>query len=108
IPWYELPETLELLPAPPDFELDQHERELKRAFALTNNQLQWRLFIIQTECQGDAEWFEQEYPTTAAGAFLLSGRAAFDRRVLEKMYETAKAVPCERGEWTDRGFIPMK
>jgi hypothetical protein len=108
IPWYELEETLTLIAAPADFEPDQKERELKRAFGLTHNQLQWRRFIIRTECGGDAELFEQEYPTTAAGAFLLSGRAAFDRKVLEDMYQAAKEAPGERGEWTDRGFVAMK
>jgi hypothetical protein len=97
IPWWELPDAW--MPLPKDFELDEEEQALKRAFGLENEQLQWRRFVLYTELQGDEDLFQQEYPATAEEAFLTSGRPAFPVKPLQEMYERA------RNAWQKRGDV---
>ena len=106
IPWFECPD--DTMPAPEDFEPDDEERALKRAYGLSNDRLQWRRYAIATDCQGDIDRFNQEHPTTASGSFLATGLPAFDAQRLNLMYEKARTREPERGEWTERGFIPMR
>src|SRR5205823_2591328 len=91
IPWFEIPEYR--MAVPEDFELEPEEKELKRQFHLSNEQVQWRRYTIFTSCGGSVDRFMQEYPSTAAEGFLLSGRPAFPVRVLREMQELAHAVP---------------
>src|SRR5262245_34092506 len=65
----------------PDFVLelvDEDEHEL-RGMGVTDGQLLWRRITIKDECGGDIDLFHQEYPSTAAEAFIVSGRPFFGR-----------------------------
>jgi hypothetical protein len=64
--------------------LDEEELELKKVHKLSLEQLKWRRFKI-TELNADADKFRQEYPCTAAEAFILSGDPIFDRHVLKRV-----------------------
>ncbi len=58
--------------------LDKDEIQLQRMHGATLEQLQWRRVTIATECRGKLDLFHQEYPTTAAEAFIATGRPALD------------------------------
>src|SRR5437762_14038495 len=48
------------------------------------------------------------YHNTASGRYLATGLPAFDAQRVSLMYERARTREPERGEWTERGFIPMR
>ena len=59
-------------------------------FTVTPEQLKWRRYMIDGNCQGDLEIFHQEYPSYAREAFVASGRSAFDSHCLSQMYFEAE------------------
>ena len=59
-------------------------------FEITAEHLKWRRLCIDTQCQGNLDQFHQEYPTTARGAFISSGRSVFDASKLAQW-----ALNCE-------------
>ncbi len=61
------------------------EHELVETFKATPEQLFFRRSIIQLEMAGTPELYDQEFPTTAASAFLASGRPAVPRRFVKAM-----------------------
>jgi hypothetical protein len=95
IAWYELPDAIASVPT--GFSLESDEKDLQRAFGLTLQQLQWRRNTLYTKCQGNLDLFNQEYPTTAAEAFLVTGRPAFPPAVLKRMHDRAIRVEPRRG-----------
>jgi hypothetical protein len=106
IPWFHMEGYQH--PVPPDFELTLEELEIKRAFGLSNEQIQWRRFALRTECRGSLDFFGQEYPSTPEEAFVTSGRPAFSRQILQEMAEAVRsAVPTE-GVISEGGFTPMR
>lgn len=92
------------LPIPHDgrLELEPDEQEVVAKFGLTPQQCWWRRYVIQTQCAGQVEYFNQEYPITAAEAFIVSGLPAFPRSVLIPMHEAMLREASERfeGEWS--------
>lgn len=78
------------MPTPSDFQLSKEEKELKRRFQLTNEQLYWRRITIEDECGGDVELFRQEYPIEAEEAFIVSGNPYFGPRIVEKVMKQCK------------------
>jgi hypothetical protein len=87
--WFEHPVyTLPLSPglaANLQVSLSPEEVTLQRMHGATLEQLNWRRKTIATECRGDVELFNQEYPTTPLDAFLATGRPAFDHRAIQRM-----------------------
>lgn len=99
IGWWEIDENRMVVPK--DFQLEPEERELKRAFGLANEQLQWRRYAIHTSCGGDVDLFDQEHPSSSSVAFTVSGRPAFPVPILREMHEQAeKLVPLRAAEGT--------
>jgi len=79
IPWYSEP----LYQRPIDQwkglgQLDESEQQLRHAFQVTDEQLEWRRWCIKNNCRNDQEIFLQEYPSDDRTCFLASGRPAFD------------------------------
>lgn len=72
----------------------------------------WRRWCIKNKCQGDLDYFHQEYPATWEEAFLVSGRARFSTKSLLSLEEEC-IDPIKRGfynskhEWEDnpKGYI---
>src|SRR5262245_11095091 len=66
------------LPIPHDgrLELEPDGQGVVAKFGLTPQQCWWRRYVIQTQCAGQVEYFNQEYPITAAEAFIVSGLPA--------------------------------
>lgn len=83
--WWEHPEYQ--MPVPVGFVLDEEEREIKAAYNLTDEQMAWRRWCIENNCNGDKELFKQEYPSNDIEAFLTSGRPIFNTQILQAMME---------------------
>lgn len=96
MPWFEHLEyrrpVLENIEAFED-SLDDEERELRKAYHLSLDQLNWRRWAIPNKCGGDPDKLRQEYPSNDNEGFLLSGRPRFDRKQLQKMLLAAYAPP---------------
>lgn len=75
-PWYQHPEYRRLVP--PDFVRTEAEEKLSETFHLDDAQLEW----ARWKRKARKKLFPQEYPETAAGAFLTSGNPYFDREFL--------------------------
>ncbi len=58
------------------------EYMLMQEHGITYEQLNWRRSTIATECFGDVEKFNQEYPSTPEEAFIASGRPKFNTGAL--------------------------
>jgi len=74
--------------------LTDYEREIKRKYNLTLEQLNWRRYTIKNKCNGDEELFKQEYPSTPEEAFLTTGRPVFDINICSKRLFEAKKPLC--------------
>lgn len=96
IPWWRLPDATMVVP--PNFRLTPEERALKKKYNLTDPQLSWYRYVLRTECQGDKDLFDQEFPGSPQMAFLTSGRPSFPTKPLAEMYERARKIEPMRGE----------
>jgi len=65
--------------------LSKSELAERDAYALTLEQLQWRRWAIESNCEGRIDRFRQEFPGNPSEAFLTSGRCIFDMQALSRM-----------------------
>lgn len=65
--------------------LTREERTDQNAYALTIEQLNWRRWAIESNCEGRLDRFKQEFPANPQEAFLVSGRTIFDMQALSRM-----------------------
>lgn len=101
--WFENPDYS--MPVVPGTEWTPEERDLKAAYQLTDEQLQWRRWCIANNCGGRLDMFRQEYPASPGEAFLHSGTGVFDNEQivlrLERLPEPAGRGEFTDGEWTE-------
>lgn len=101
--WFENPDYS--MPVVPGTEWTPEERDLKAAYRLTDEQLQWRRWCIANNCGGSLDMFRQEYPASPGEAFLHSGTGVFDNEQivlrLERLSEPAGRGEFTDGEWTE-------
>ncbi len=101
--WFENPDYS--MPVVPGTEWTPEERDLKTAYRLTDEQLQWRRWCIANNCGGSLDMFRQEYPASPGEAFLHSGTGVFDNEQivlrLERLPEPAGRGEFTDGEWTE-------
>lgn len=101
--WFENPDYS--MPIVPGTEWTPEERDLKAAYQLTDEQLQWRRWCIANNCGGSLDMFRQEYPASPGEAFLHSGTGVFDNEQivlrLERLPEPAGRGEFTDGEWTE-------
>ena len=101
--WFENPDYS--MPVVPGTEWMPEERDLKAAYQLTDEQLQWRRWCIANNCGGSLDMFRQEYPASPGEAFLHSGTGVFDNEQivlrLERLPEPAGRGEFTDGEWTE-------
>lgn len=101
--WFENPDYS--MPVVPGTEWTPEERDLKAAYQLTDEQLQWRRWCIANNCGGSLDMFRQEYPASPSEAFLHSGTGVFDNEQivlrLERLPEPAGRGEFTDGEWTE-------
>lgn len=80
--------------------LNDKEREMQARFGLTLEQIHWRRAKIITDCNGDERQFQQEFPSTAAEAFIGGGSNVFPPVVVEYYLEqTAPQEPANVPVW---------
>ena len=96
--WFENPDYS--MPVVPGTEWTPEERDLKDAYRLTDEQLQWRRWCIANNCGGSLDMFRQEYPSSPGEAFLHSGTGVFDNEQIVLRLERLPS-PAGRGEFTD-------
>ena len=96
--WFENPDYS--MPVVPGTEWTPEERDLKAAYRLTDEQLQWRRWCIANNCGGSLDMFRQEYPASPGEAFLHSGTGVFDNEQIVLRMERLPS-PAGRGEFTD-------
>ena len=96
--WFENPDYA--MPVVPGTEWTPEERDLKAAYQLTDEQLQWRRWCIANNCGGSLDMFRQEYPASPGEAFLHSGTGVFDNEQIVLRLERLPG-PAGRGEFTD-------
>ena len=96
--WFENPDYS--MPVVPGTEWTPEERDLKAAYQLTDEQLQWRRWCIANNCGGSLDMFRQEYPASPGEAFLHSGTGVFDNEQIVLRLERLPG-PVVRGEFTD-------
>lgn len=96
--WFENPDYA--MPVVPGTEWTPEERDLKAAYQLTDEQLQWRRWCIANNCGGSLDMFRQEYPASPGEAFLHSGTGVFDNEQIVLHMERLPS-PAGRGEFTD-------
>lgn len=107
IPWFEDPTNI--YPVVEPFELIPEEQNLANVFHLTKEQLAWRRFKIN-DSNGDwkdpATWdnFNQENPSTAEEAFIVSGNPVFSPMALS-FYLARSQKPKKIGYL--RGYSPV-
>ena len=101
--WFENPDYS--MPVVPGTEWTPEERDLKAAYQLTDEQLQWRRWCIANNCGGSLDMFRQEYPASPGEAVLHSGTGVFDNEQivlrLERLPEPAGRGEFTDGEWTE-------
>ena len=101
--WFENPDYS--MPVVPGTEWTPEERDLKAAYQLTDEQLQWRRWCIANNCGGSLDMFRQEYPASPSEAFLHSGTGVFDNEQivlrLERLPSPAGRGEFADGEWTE-------
>ena len=65
--------------------ITDEEQEMRQAYNLTLEQLNWRRWCIENKCGRDPDEFRKEYPGNDSEGWLLSGRPRFDRKKLQQM-----------------------
>ena len=60
------------------FELTDYEKNIKEKYELSLEQLSWRRWCINNNCNGDESIFRQEYPISPEEAFVASGDCVFN------------------------------
>lgn len=78
------------------FDLTDEEKELKKEYNLTDDQLTWRRWCIKNNCGGDVELFKQEYPICPEEAFLTTGKCVFDQQKIMDRLKQLKP-PLKKG-----------
>lgn len=96
-PWHEMREYQR--DVPPGFEKTEEERELAKAFGLSDRQLAWRRWCIEVNCSGDVDKFRQEYPATPDEAFISTGSCVFDKPGLVLRRAAVKDAKWEYGKF---------
>ncbi len=95
--WHEMEEYRR--PPLPGFQRTQEEEEMARTFGLDDEQLAWRRWCIATNCGGDVNLFQQEYPATPEEAFIATGQCVFDKKILVRRLDEVRHEQWERGRF---------
>ena len=93
LPWHIFEKYRIPLDEGEEFEL---QSDLEVALAdqgISNEQLKWRRWAIKNKCDGDLNYFRQEYPATVEEAFIFTGRSVFDQEKLILYIQNAPNDP---------------
>lgn len=93
LPWHIFKQYSKPLRKGEKFEIqDEHEEQL-RIKGITNEQLKWRRWCITNKCEGNLNFFRQEYPSTPEEAFMFTGRTVFNQEKLMVFFQAAPDAP---------------
>lgn len=95
--WFELDEYQ--MDVEPGTVWTEEEKEIQETYHLTDRQMAWRRWCIRTDCGGNVDKFQQEYPSNPDEAFLLSGRPFFDNALLFRLLQRLEQ-PLDTGIFT--------
>jgi hypothetical protein len=71
--------------------LSLEEQTLKESYGLSNTKLAWRRWCIESNCLGDPDRFENEYPSNTIDCFLTGGEAqVFAASLLKSAQKTVR------------------
>lgn len=93
--------TMPLAPGEAVEPVDEHEEKLVRMGA-TSEQLKWRRQVVEDNCNGDIELFQQEFPADPEEAFRVTGSNPIPAEVIEFHKSTCRPgerVVLDRDEW---------
>ena len=80
-------------------------KKLQDKYGLTLEQLNWREWCINNQCQGREEIFEQEYPSTFEEAFLSKGSNVYSKQLCDQI-ESGCIDPILVGDVVERAGVP--
>lgn len=100
-PWFEMPDYARARTSL-DRPLSADEREFRREFGLTDEQMLWRRDMLAGM---DEEDFRQEYPSTAKEAFQTSGSPFFPAKV-QAFHRERVCDPARKGQFVVREGRP--
>ncbi len=88
--WWELDEyRMEYV----GFELTDEEKQIKELYNLDNEQIAWRRWCIKNNCNGNIDFFKQEYPACPDEAFIYSGISVFNKEsVINRKQQLRKPI----------------
>lgn len=90
------------------FELTDYEKNIKKIYNLSLEQLSWRRWCIKNNCGGDEQQFKQEYPINPQEAFISSGNCIFDKEiVINRIQEVPKPLKIGYFEYKYDDTMPM-
>jgi len=101
--WFELDEYRMTIPL--EFELQTsgrygNEVQIRNTFDLDGEQMAWRRWCIDNNCDGDLTLFKQEYPATPEEAFIATGLSVFDNeKIIQWLVEARKIQPIAKGHY---------
>jgi hypothetical protein len=105
--WYDDEENTRPLEKP--LVLTKEEKDLKKAYNLTDERINWRRWKLRTMAK--PELFPQEFPANETEAFLFSGRMFFNTERL-RVYEANCIEAIDHGELAKRNdkveFLPSE
>lgn len=81
LPWFLLAEYS--IPITGAFIADTEEQELQKVYSLTNEQLNWRRWKL-AELGGNQDAFNEQFPSNAEEAFIVSGNPIWSPTLLKK------------------------
>jgi len=99
VAWYESDEYR--MPVPQGFELMPagdygDEITVAQLYNLSDEQMVWRRWCIDNNCDGDLNMFHQEYPCSPEEAFISTGSSVFDQEKIIEQLERARKLPKPR------------
>lgn len=80
-----------------DDTMSDEERDDRKKFDLTYEQLAWRRDTIESECGGNPKVFLYYYPKDPVSCWIASGSPRFDMETLVLMEQTANGITPETG-----------
>lgn len=87
LPWFLLGEYQ--LPITGHFQASEEEQELQQVYSLSNEQLNWRRWKI-SELGGNIDAFNEQFPSNAEEAFIVSGNPIWPPTLLKKYLHRTK------------------
>lgn len=83
--------------------LTAREANGRRCHGWTDEQIAWRRAILESECNGSEDLFDEFYPEDEVSCFLSSGRPRFNAAALRRLEHGARMRPPEVGSLVEMG-----